>query len=141
VQVRTYTSAWNLRTKIYAFDDLRIPVRGGITIPQLAAGVVCALIWIPLCIVIGLSHFVNTGFAVAIMIAPPVFVTLKADTPIAHEKTIEEWLTSWITRQTEPKRLASLVEARDNRPIVLTARRWVSQDSAEYGREPPEVGR
>lgn len=138
--VRTYTSAWNLRTKIYAFDDLKVPIRGGITVPQLLAGLGTAIVWIPLCFLIGVSSL-NSGFAAAIMIGPPILVLMKADTPIAHEKTAEEWLTSWLTRQSEPKKLAALVSSGADRDVVLTGRRWVPQGSTDFGREPNEVGR
>ncbi len=124
--VRTFTSTWNLRTKIYAFDDVKVPIKGGITIPQLLAGVGAALVWIPFCLLIQMPSWIpNTGFLVGIMGIPPLVVLLKADTPIAHEKTTEEWLTSWLTRRSEPQALAALASARPDHPVVLTGSRWV----------------
>jgi hypothetical protein len=139
--VRTYTSAWNLRTKIYAFDDLKVPVRGGITVPQFLAGLGTALFWIPFCLITGLTHLVgNSGLIAALLIGPPILVTMKADTPVANEKTTEEWLTAWANHKTEPGRLASMVAARDDRPVILTARRWIPSWGDDYGREPSQMG-
>lgn len=139
--VRTYTSAWNLRTKIYAFDDLKVPIKGGITVPQLVAGIGVGLVWIPFCFLINLPGIVGGGFAVAIMVLPPIVTLMKADTPVKHEKTIEEWATSWMIRTSEPRKLAGMTAARDDRPIVLSARRWVPKWGDDYGHEPTEAGR
>lgn len=142
VIVRTYTSAWNLRTKIYAFDDLKVPVKGGITVPQLLAGAVSAIIWIPLVLLTGLSDLIgNSGFVAALLVGPPILITLKADTPVAHEKTVEEWLSSWSTRKSEPKKLTAMVRARDDRGVILAARRWIPAWSPEYGVENSGRGR
>lgn len=134
--VRTFTSTWNLRTKIYAFDDVKVPIKGGITIMQLLAGLGTAVVWIPICFLIQLPSLVDNGFAVAIMAVPPILVLMKADTPIAHEKTTEEWLNSWASRQGEPRRLATLVSAPERRNFVLSASHWVPEWSPEYGTHP-----
>jgi hypothetical protein len=124
--VRTYTHAWNMRVRIYAFDDIRLPIKGGISVPQLVAMAVTAAIWIPLCLIIGVADLVgNLGVAVAIMGGVPIFVMLQVDRPIAHEKTVEEWLNSWIQRNSEPKRLGALGQIDRARPVLLTASLWV----------------
>lgn len=140
--VRTFTSTWNLRTKIYAFDDIKVPIKGGITVPQLIAGALVAGVWVPAMLCIGLPSLVgNTGIAAVIMLGPPILAVMKADTPVKHEKTVEEWASSMATRMGEPKKLASLTGARDDRPLILTASRWVPEASKDFGREPREIGR
>jgi hypothetical protein len=130
--VRTFTHAWNMRVRIYAFDDIRLPVKNGISVPQVIAGVAAALVWVPLCFLLGVPSWVgNAGVATMIIAAPPVIVLLYADRPIAHEKTIEEWVSSWLTRQAEPRRLAALTTAPTPRRVLLTASRWVPQDQLD----------
>jgi hypothetical protein len=123
--VRTFTHAWNMRVRIYAFDDVRLPLRNGISVPQLVAGMVAAVVWIPLCLLLGVGDlFSNPGLIFLTYAGPPTFVLLQADRPVAHEKTIEEWLGSVVTRSGEPKRLSALAPAEPIRPVVLTASRW-----------------
>lgn len=127
--VRTFTHAWNMRVRIYAFDDIRLPVKNGISIPQVIAGVAAALVWVPLCLLFGVPSWVgNAGVATMIIAAPPVIVLLYADRPIKHEKTTEEWVSSWLTRQSEPRRLSALTAAPAQRRVLLTASRWVPAD-------------
>jgi hypothetical protein len=129
--VRTYTHAWNMRVRIYAFDDIRLPMKNGITVPQLVALMITAAVWIPLCLVLGVSSWVgNAGLAVVVFAAVPIVVMLQVDRPIAHEKTIEEWLGSWLQRNREPRRLAALAQSERPRPILLTATRWVPYDAS-----------
>ncbi len=124
--VRTFTHAWNMRVRIYAFDDIRLPVKNGISIPQVLAGLAAAVVWVPLCLLLGVPSWVGTpGVATMIIAAPPVIVLLNADRPIAHEKTSEEWLSSWLVHQSEPRRLAAMTGAAPNRRVLLTASRWV----------------
>jgi hypothetical protein len=133
--VRTFTHAWNMRVRIYAFDDIRLPVKNGISIPQVLAGLAAALIWVPLCLLLGVPSWVgNAGVATMIIAVPPVLVLLNADRPIAHEKTSEEWLSSWFVHQTEPHRLAALTGAQPPRRVLLTASRWVPDNPQGGGR-------
>ncbi|WP_163508610.1 PrgI family mobile element protein [Fodinicola acaciae] len=133
--VRTFTHAWNMRVRIYAFDDIRLPVKNGISIPQVIAGVAAAVVWVPLCFLLGVPSWVgNAGVATMIIAAPPVIVLLYADRPIAHEKTTEEWLSSWLTHQSEPRRLAALTTAPAPRRVLLTASRWVPQEQLDGDR-------
>lgn len=124
--VRTFTSTWNLRTKIYAFEDVKVPIKGGITVPQILAGLGVAMVWIPLCLIIQMPSWIpNPGILVGIMGVPPILALLKADTPVAHEKTTEEWLTSWLTRQGEPRRVGALGVVPKGHKVILTATHWV----------------
>ncbi len=124
--VRTFTSTWNLRTKIYAFEDVKVPIKGGITVPQILAGLGVALVWVPLCLIIQMPSWIgNPGVLVGIMIVPPVIALLKADTPVAHEKTTEEWMTSWLTPPSEPPRFGALGAMPTGQKTVLTATHWV----------------
>ncbi|GAA1668834.1 hypothetical protein GCM10009765_17870 [Fodinicola feengrottensis] len=130
--VRTFTHAWNMRVRIYAFDDIRLPVKNGISIPQVLAGLAAAVVWVPLCLLLGVPNWVgNLGFATMIIAVPPVIVLLYADRPIAHEKTSEEWLSSWLVRQSEPRRLAALTGAPPSRRVLLTASRWVPDNQLD----------
>lgn len=127
--VRTYTHAWNMRVRIYAFDDIRLPIKNGISVPQLLALLGAAAIWIPLCLVLGVGSWIgNSGLLVIILAAPPVVVMLQVDRPIAHEKTVEEWLGSWLKHGAEPRWLAALAESDRPRPVLLTGTRWVPYD-------------
>jgi hypothetical protein len=129
--VRTYTHAWNMRVRIYAFDDIRLPVKNGISVPQLAALLGAAAVWIPLCLLLNVGSWVgNAGVLVVVLIGPPVVIMLQVDRPIAHEKTVEEWLGSWMQRNAEPRRLAALAPADRPRPVRLTAARWVPNEPA-----------
>jgi hypothetical protein len=133
--VRTFTHAWNMRVRIYAFDDIRLPVKNGISIPQVLAGLAAALVWVPLCLLLGVPSWVgNAGVATMIIAVPPVLVLLYSDRPITHEKTVEEWLSSWLTHQAEPRRLAALTGAPANRRVLLTASRWVPEDQLDGDR-------
>jgi hypothetical protein len=124
--VRTYTHAWNMRVRIYAFDDVRLPIKNGISVPQLVALLVAAVIWIPLCLVVGVASWIgNPGLVAIVYGAVPIVVMLQVDRPIAHEKTVEEWLGSWLHRNREPGRLAALGDTERPRPVLLTATRWV----------------
>jgi|GEM_PF-4103131 len=130
--VRTFTSTWNLRTKIYAFEDVKVPIKGGITVAQILAALGVAIVWIPLCLIIQMPAWIgNPGILVAVMGVPPILALLKADTPVAHEKTTEEWMTSWLTRRSEPRRFGAFAAVPASRPIVLTAEHWVP----DWGRE------
>ncbi len=124
--VRTYTHAWNMRVRIYAFDDIRLPVKGGISVAQFVAFGVTAAVWVPLSFVLGIPSLVgNAGVAFMVVAGVPVAVMLQVDRPIAHEKTVEEWVGSWIQRNSEPKRLGALGPVDPPRPVHLTAARWV----------------
>ncbi len=130
--VRTFTSTWNLRTKIYAFEDVKVPIKGGITVPQILAGLGVAIVWVPLCLIVRMPDWIgNPGVLVGIMLVPPVVALLKADTPVAHEKTTEEWITSWLTRRSEPRRFGAFGAVPAGRKVVLTAAHWVPR----WGRE------
>lgn len=123
--VRTFTHAWNMRVRIYAFDDVRLPLRNGISVPQLIAGMVAAIIWLPLCLLLDVGDFItNPGLLFLTYVGPPVVVLLQADRPVKHEKTIEEWLGSMALHAGEPKRLNALAPADPVRTVVLTASRW-----------------
>jgi hypothetical protein len=133
--VRTFTHAWNMRVRIYAFDDIRLPVKNGISIPQVLAGLGAALIWVPLCLLVGVPGLVgNAGVATMIIVVPPALVLLNADRPIAHEKTSEEWLSSWLVHQSEPNRLAALTGTQAPRRVLLTASRWVPDNQLDGDR-------
>lgn len=124
--VRTFTHAWNMRVRIYAFDDIRLPVKNGISVPQVIAGAVAAVLWIPFCLLIGLPPLAgNVGVGIMIMAVPPVLVLLYSDRPVAYEKSVEEWVTSWGTRRVEPRRLAAMGSSPPPRVIKLTAARWI----------------
>lgn len=126
MMVRTFTHVWNMRVRLYAIDDIRLPIRGGVSIPQLVSGLVAALVWIPFCLAIGAQYwFSNLGITIMLFACPPILVLLNADRPIAHEKTTEEWLQSWFSHQVEPARLATLMPAEKPRPVLLTASRWI----------------
>jgi hypothetical protein len=127
--VRTYTHAWNMRVRIYAFDDIRLPIKNGISVPQLLALFVTAAVWVPLCLLLNVGSFVtNSGLLMVVYVGVPVVVMLQVDRPVAHEKTVEEWLGSWVQRNSEPRRLAALAPADKPRPIHLSAARWVPYD-------------
>lgn len=127
--VRTFTHAWNMRVRIYAFDDIRLPIKNGISVPQVIAGVIAAVIWIPLCLVLGLPSLVgNAGVGFMLVAVPPVLVLLYADRSVAHEKSVEEWVTSWAGRYVEPRRLASMGSAAAPRPVRLSASRWIPDE-------------
>lgn len=133
--VRTFTSTWNLRTKIYAFEDIKVPIKGGITVPQLLAGLGVAIIWVPLCLIIQIPKLVgNPGLAAGVMLVPPILALMKADTPVANEKTTEEWVTSWLTRRAEPKRVGALGALPVARNVHLTGTRWVPNWALEEQR-------
>ncbi|GAA0903953.1 hypothetical protein [Virgisporangium aurantiacum] len=124
--VRTFTQTWNMRVRIYAFDDVRLPLRNGISIPQLVAGLIAAAVWVPLCALLGLGGLVgNAGVTVLLYVGPPILLMLQVDQPIAHEKKAEEWLTAIVARGQEPRALGAMAEAHPARPIVLTASRWI----------------
>jgi hypothetical protein len=124
--VRTFTHTWNMRVRIYAFDDVRLPLRNGISIPQLLIGLAAAVVWVPLCALLGIGDLIgNAGLVFLAYVAPPILVMLQFDRPIAHEKTAEEWLGAIATRSQEPRQLGALGQAHPTRPIVLTASRWV----------------
>ncbi|MGH3426654.1 MAG: hypothetical protein ACRDQZ_03630 [Mycobacteriales bacterium] len=130
--VRTFTSTWNLRTKIYAFEDVKVPIKGGITVPQILVGLGAGIVWIPLCLIIQMPRWIpNAGILVAIMIIPPVVALLKADTPVANEKTTEEWASSWLSRRTEPRRVGALGAVPAPRKVMLTGSHWVP----DWGRD------
>jgi hypothetical protein len=124
--VRTYTHAWNMRVRIYAFDDIRLPIKNGISVPQLLAGFAVAAVWIPLCLLLNIGSLIgNAGLVFVVYAGVPIAIMLQVDRPVAHEKTVEEWLGSWAQRNAEPRRLAALAPADRPRPILLTAARWV----------------
>ncbi|GAA0916780.1 hypothetical protein [Virgisporangium aurantiacum] len=124
--VRTFTHTWNMRVRIYAFDDVRLPLRDGISIPQLLAGLVAAAVWMPLCALLGLGGLVgNVGIAILVYAGPPVLLMLQVDRPVAHEKKVEEWLGAIAVRSQEPRMLGGMAAAHPARPIVLTASRWI----------------
>jgi len=124
--VHTFTHAWNMRVRIYAFDDIRLPMKNGISIPQLLAGLGAAVVWVPLAFLLGMQYwFDNPGLVLMLFAGPPIAVLMNADRAVAHEKTTEEWLSSWLVHQGEPRRLASLAPTDKGRPVLLTASRWV----------------
>ncbi len=124
--VRTFTHVWNMRVRLYAIDDIRLPIRNGVSILQLVSGLVAGLVWIPFCLAVGAQYwFGNLGITIMLFAGPPFFVLLNADRPIAHEKTTEEWLVSCLAHRAEPTRLATMMPAERPRPVLLTASRWI----------------
>lgn len=130
--VRTFTNVWNMRVRLYAIDDIRLPVKDGLSVPQIVSGLVAALVWVPGLFAMGAQYwFGNLGVTIMLFVAPPVFVLLNADRPIAHEKTTEEWLQSWLAHRMEPSRLAAMTTADRPRPVLLTASRWIPDDDVD----------
>jgi hypothetical protein len=124
--VRTFTNTWNMRVRIYAFDDVRLPLRDGISIPQLVTGLVAAAVWMPICALLDVGTLVgNVGIAIAVYAGPPVLLMLQVDRPIAHEKKMEEWLAAIVAHSQEPGQLGAMAAAQPARPVVLTASRWI----------------
>lgn len=100
MEIRTFTSFWNMERKLYAIYDVTLPVP--ISLKVAGAFLATGIPWW------GLMSVLNIPFGqFAVMwIFPPVILGYIASKPIFQKKTFIAFLMSQANYLKEPKRLA-----------------------------------
>ena len=89
MELRTYTSLWQIERRLYRIDDVTLP--GAPTYRQIGIFMVSAVAWVGLMILFRVP-FSNPWPALWIM--PPIAIAYFANRPIAENKTGIQLLTS-----------------------------------------------
>lgn len=130
MELRTYTDLWRMDRRLYAIQDVRLPVPVGMT--QLAAAAVTALVWLPLAATLGLTGLFAgageyaSGLSAIVLAGPPVAVGWATGRPLVEGRTVAQQLYAAGRSQLLPAHLVRL----DVAPTVpphqrLHARAWL----------------
>ncbi len=103
MEIRTFTSFWNMERKLYAIYDISLPVP--ISLKVLGAFVATGIPWWLLLILLQVP-FSNPWYL--LYIAVPIPVAIAASRPIYQKKTFAQFAYSLIKHVWEPKQLAGL---------------------------------
>jgi hypothetical protein len=119
VELRTYTDLWRMDRRIYAIQDLRLPVPVGMT--QLAAAAIAALIWLPVAFGLGLTSLVAgageyaTGLSAILLAGPPIAIGWATGRPLIEGRTLGQHLAAAARYRVLPPHLVRL-EVPDEQP-------------------------
>lgn len=100
MEIRTFTTFWNMERKLYSIYDINLPVP--ISLKVVGAFLLTGVPWWGLMI---LLH-VPFGDLFVLWIFPPMVLGYVASKPWFQKKTFVEFLLSQITYLRQPKRLA-----------------------------------
>lgn len=108
MELRTYTSLWNVERRLYKIYDWTIPFPNGIGFLQIAAIFCVGLPWF------GLMHLLGVPFHTpgdVAWLAPPAAAAWWAGKPIAEGKTIVGLANSQLRYLLQPRTLTRLAPA------------------------------
>lgn len=129
MQLRTYTDLWRLERRIYAIQDITLPV----AIPTVQLGVCLAalVVWAPLVSALGLDGIVSSvagtyspGMNVILYVGPPVAVAWASGRPLAQGKTAVQLALSGLRYAAEPRWLHRLAHTRQPTQLAVRALVW-----------------
>lgn len=102
MEIRTFTSFWNMERKLYSIYDMNLPVP--ISLKVAGAFLLAGLPWW------GILGLLNVPFGAFWMfwIMPPAALGFVASKPWFQKKTLASFLISQVTYYLQPKRLAGL---------------------------------
>lgn len=103
MEIRTFTSFWNMERKLYAIYDISLPVP--ISLKVLGAFVATGIPW---WILLALLQVPFTNPWYLLYIAVPIPVAVAASRPIYQKKTFSQFAFSLTKHFAEPKQLAGL---------------------------------
>jgi hypothetical protein len=112
MELRTYTDLWRMDRRIYAIQDVTLPIPVGMT--QLGAAALGALVWLPIAFAIGLTGLVGgageyaTGLSAILLAGPPVAIGWATGRPLVEGRTIGQHLTAAARYQLLPPLLVRL---------------------------------
>lgn len=114
MQIRTFTSFWNVEKKVYSIYDLQLPV--AISIRSLGIFVGAAIpYWIILSI-FGVPFNLST---IIIWLAFPTLIAVLGNRPIFEGKTLIDYLTSRVKFLFESKKYKGLTPATEKEEKII----------------------
>lgn len=133
MELRTYTDLWRMDRRIYAIQDVRLPVPIGMT--QLAAAALAALVWLPIAFGFGLTDLVAgageyaTGLSAILLAGPPLAAGWATGRPLIEGRTIGQNLAAAARYRLLPPRLVRLsVPRREPDELAVHAHVWLPID-------------
>lgn len=112
MELRTYTDLWRMDRRIYAIQDVTLPVPVGMT--QLGAAALGAVLWLPIAFAIGLTDLVAgtgeyaTGLSAILLAGPPVAIGWATGRPLVEGRTVGQHLAAAARYQLLPPLLVRL---------------------------------
>lgn len=92
MEIKNYTSFWNLEKKIYSFYDVQLPMP--LSLRVLGVFVVVSVPW---ALLMWVLHVPITPPWFLIWLAPPIAVAWLCSRPVLEGKNLLEYLGSWFT--------------------------------------------
>lgn len=130
MELRTYTDLWRMDRRIYAVQDVRLPVPVGMT--QLGAAAAAALVWLPIAFTLGLTGLLAgageyaTGLSAIVLAGPPSAVGWAAGRPLVEGRTLTQHAAAAARYRLLPPRLVRLaVPSRQRDVQAVTVAVWV----------------
>lgn len=130
MELRTYTDLWRMDRRIYAIQDVRLPVPIGMT--QLGAAALAALVWLPIAFGLGLTGLVAgageyaTGLSAILLAGPPLAVGWATGRPLIEGRTIGQNLTAAARYRLLPPRLERLsIPPREPDELTVHGHAWL----------------
>lgn len=114
MELRTYTDLWRMDRRLYAIQDVQLPVPVGMT--QLASAAVTALLWLPIASALGLTGLLSgagdyaSGLSAIVLAGPPVAVGWATGRPLVEGRTVAQHLFAAVRCQLLPTHLVRLDE-------------------------------
>lgn len=90
MEIKNYTSFWNMEKKLYALWDIQLPFPISLRVAGVFVGTI-----IPWGVLMWILHVPLTdGFGLLVWLAPPILLAWVSGRPILEDKTIIEYATS-----------------------------------------------
>jgi hypothetical protein len=123
VEMRTYTSLWNIEKRLYRFYDMNLPYP--VSIKQIGALFGFGIPWLLLMNIIGLPF--APPFGHLIWLAPPVVFVWYSNRPVAEGKKLFDYVYSQARYFLGPRQyadLAVLPGSQEGGRTLVRARFW-----------------
>lgn len=104
MQLRTYTSLWNVEKRLYRVYDISLPYP--VSLKQIGVLFAAGVPWLLLMAILGVPF--GPPFGHVIWIAPPVAAAWFGSKPIAEGKTLTDFLFAQVSFYLGPKFYADL---------------------------------
>lgn len=92
MEIKNYTSFWNLEKKIYSFYDVQLPMP--LSLRVLGVFVVVGAPW---ALLMWLLHVPIGPPWFLIWLVPPIGIAYLSSRPLLEKKNLVEYLSSWVT--------------------------------------------
>jgi hypothetical protein len=103
MEIRTFTNFWNMERKLYAIEDISLPVP--ISLKVVGAFFITGIPWWGILALLNVP-FSNPGYLAWVL--PPIALGYIASRPIYQRKSIGQFVKSMASFYLQPKRLAGL---------------------------------